>query len=212
MKKYLVYGAGHIGRYMAYMYEQYGEAEIVGFIDDDQEKWGKDGVLGGSGDIERFYEETGAEGIVNGLSYGDLRVRVERFEWLKGLGKPIPSLVHPGAVVEPSAKIGVGCFVGAGTVLDHRCELKDNVLINMNCVIGHDVVLGESCFLSSGINLAGYATIGKGCFVGMGVTVVDHVSIGDCNFIGAAACVTKSIEDEDGIYVGVPAKFLKKAN
>ncbi len=59
----------------------------------------------------------------------------------------IASLVHPKAVVMPSAKIGEGSIIEAGAVLCSNAEIGIGCIVMANAVVGHDAKVGDCCQL-----------------------------------------------------------------
>src|SRR5919112_4016222 len=62
-------------------------------------------------------------------------------------------LVHPSAVVEPSARLGSGVAIGACSVIGRGVTIGDRVLIHANVTIYDGVVVGDDSVLHSGVAL-----------------------------------------------------------
>lgn len=60
---------------------------------------------------------------------------------------PIPSGVHPSAVVDPSAQLGPEVSIGAGAVIAADARIGPDTRIDAGAVIGAGVVLGARCHL-----------------------------------------------------------------
>jgi UDP-3-O-[3-hydroxymyristoyl] glucosamine N-acyltransferase len=71
-----------------------------------------------------------------------------------------PGVVHPGAAIHPSAKLGEGVTIEPGASIGAHAE------IGKGTVIGANTSVGKGC------------TIGRDCFIGPNVTV-SHAHIGD---------------------------------
>jgi acetyltransferase EpsM len=98
-----------------------------------------------------------------------------------------PNVIHPRAIISPSAKLGVGLFVGP------------NAIVNANAVVGdfcilysHDSVVGEGCSINPGAVLCGSVTIGKFVTIGANACVRDHVVVAERCVVGMGAAVTKN--------------------
>ncbi|MEM9468965.1 MAG: acyl-ACP--UDP-N-acetylglucosamine O-acyltransferase [Pseudomonadota bacterium] len=64
------------------------------------------------------------------------------------------TFIHPTAIIEEGAQIGVGCSIGPYSI------------------VGSNVVLGDNCTLKSHVNLEGHTTVGEG------TTIYPFASIG----------------------------------
>lgn len=73
---------------------------------------------------------------------------------------PGAASIAPGALIDPSAKLGQGC------VVDH------------NAVIGPGVVIGDNCWIETGAVIGRNVKIGSNCRIGLNATVT-HTHIGD---------------------------------
>ncbi len=134
---------------------------------------------------------------------------------------PPPSSVHPGAAVDPSARLGPDCFlaafvsVGAGTVLGARCRLHPRVTVGRNCKIGDDVelypgvVIYDGCVLGNRVTVHANAVIGAD---GFGYRIQDgrhvkvpqlgNVELGDDVEIGAATTIDRGTFGPTRVGVG----------
>jgi UDP-3-O-[3-hydroxymyristoyl] glucosamine N-acyltransferase len=90
------------------------------------------------------------------------------------------------------AKIGIGCIINTGAIVEHECLVGDYTHISVNAT------------------LAGRSNTGKFCMLGAGATVIDGISICDGVTVGAGGVVARSLSVE-GIYVGVPVRQLREA-
>ena len=57
------------------------------------------------------------------------------------------SIVHPTAVVSPSANIGVGTYVAATAVVSSNAVIGNGCIINIGASIGHDAIIGDNCII-----------------------------------------------------------------
>ena len=75
------------------------------------------------------------------VAVGNPKIRREIFSQIKN---PI-SLVHPSAIIMPTAKVGEGCIIEAGAVLCSNSAVGNSTFIMSNSVVGHDAVVGSFC-------------------------------------------------------------------
>jgi UDP-3-O-[3-hydroxymyristoyl] glucosamine N-acyltransferase len=63
-------------------------------------------------------------------------------------------LIHPTAYISPFAKVGQCNFIGATSMINPGCILKDHVFVNHGVTIAHDVMLHDHVRLNTGSNIA----------------------------------------------------------
>lgn len=152
-------------------------------------------VVGGSADLERLRAEGFAHAVLGIGSVRDHAKRVELWKKLVAAGFTVPNLVHPRAMVEPSAKMGAGNQIFAGAVVGSAAVLGDCTIVNSGAVVSHDCVIGSHSHVSPGAILAGGVHVGEGSLIGMGVTVYLGVRIGKNVTIANGSHVMKDVPD-----------------
>jgi sugar O-acyltransferase (sialic acid O-acetyltransferase NeuD family) len=137
-------------------------------------------VIGPDTDAE--LAELHAQGLrlaVNGVGgITDRTLRAQVWERLKEAGFGLPTLVHPAAMVDHSARLGEGAQVLAGAYVGADAVIGDNCIVNTGAIVAHDCVVGDHTHLAPGSTLAGGVTVGQNCLVGMGASVYLGRSIG----------------------------------
>ena len=115
------------------------------------------------------------------------------------------TIVHPSAVVSPSARLGVGTVILPGAIVQSGAVIGDHVVINTGVIVEHDVMIGDFSVLATAAATGGGAVIGVGCYLGLGCRIRDHVAIGDGAVVGMGAVVVKPVAA--GVTVtGIPAR------
>ena len=94
----------------------------------------------------------------------------------------MPTTIHPSAIVEPGAQLGVDCDIRAGAIVTRHCVLGDRVVVHPYAVIG-----GEPQDLKFD------AATPTGVRIGAGTTLREHVTVNRSTKAGAftelgAAC------------------------
>ena len=117
------------------------------------------------------------------------------------------TLVHPTAVVSPSARLGAGIVAAPFTMVSADVTVGDLVLINAYSSLGHDVMVGDRTTLSCHVDLTGRVRVGEQCFFGSGARVIPRVSIGDGATVGAGAVVMRRVAPGSTVYAP-PARRL----
>jgi sugar O-acyltransferase (sialic acid O-acetyltransferase NeuD family) len=197
----LVYGSGGHGKSLVELIRAVGIYSIIGFVDDSKQP-GENildlPVLGGSEILSKLFDKGVhlAANAVGGI--GDIQTRVKIFQQLKAANFTCPTLVHPSAVVEPSAFLTEAVQIFPQAYVGSDACLGYGVIVNTGAIISHDCVLDDYVNISPGSMLAGEVHIGERTLVGMGVTINLQVTIGSRARIGNGATI-KSDVPENGI-------------
>ena len=208
-------GAGGHAKILVELLQQTGKYELVGLTDMNRERWSTKlmgyPALGGDDVLADLY----AKGIrvafigVGAVSSDGTRLRAKLFRQVQQLGFDVVTLTHPQAAISPSARIGAGSVVMAGTVLSADVRLGDNVVIYSGTVMEHDSVIESHVHLSPGVTIAGGVTIQEGAFIGAGASVIQGVRVGRWATVGAGAVVLKDVPD-NVVAFGVPARPVRE--
>lgn len=129
-------------------------------------------------------------------------------EQMAALGFQFASLIHPSAIISPSARLGEGCLIHPGVIIASNTQIASHVLINRGALIGHDNRIESFTTIGPGANLAGALHIGSGAYIGVGAVIRDHLTIGAGAVVAAGAVVVKSV-DANTLSAGLPAKTMQ---
>ncbi len=201
----LVYGGGGHAKSVMEIVRQMQAFSIAGIVDDGLEAGTS--VLGmrvlGTRAVLPALLEKGVRLAANGVSgIVDINVRVRIFELLEGSGFSFPTLVHPRAAVEPSARLEEGVQVFANAYVGSEAVLGPRCMVNTNSVVSHDCSVGAYSHIAPGALLAGHVHVGERSLIGMGVTTAIGVSIGDGVRIGNGAILLADVPDRTIIQAG----------
>lgn len=106
------------------------------------------------------------------------------------------SIVHPTAVVSPSANIGVGTYVGAAAVVSSNAVIGDGCLINIGASIGHDAILGDNCIINPGARISGNCSVGSRTLIGANAFIFQGKIIGADCAIDALTYIDRDIDEK----------------
>ena len=208
MNEVYIVGAGTYGEAMYELAEVLGY-KVKGFYDEDEGKIGK--VVMGVKVIGKFsqivdLERQSKQFIV---AIGSNSVRFDIMMKINQLGGKTPTLIHPSAIISPSADIGNGVYIQANAYIWTKVKIDDFCIISPNVVIAHHTSVGKACLISTLSGVGASIKIENKVFVGMGSTIVTGLSlIGENTIIGAGAVVLKNA-DKNSVYAGVPAKRIR---
>lgn len=213
MKRFLVWGGGGHGKVVADLVRAAGNV-VAGFIDAETAKLDLCVEPGGACVVTTeaaFLERIGAgDGLPPGidalaLAIGSNRTRLDAFHRLQGVC--VPPLLHPSAVISPSAHIARGTVVFAGAIINAAARIGAAVIVNTGAIVEHDCTVGDGAHLSPRATLAGTVTIGERAWIGAGATLIQHVHVGSDAVVGAGAAVIHDVAAATTV-VGVPARPL----
>lgn len=209
----LVWGGGGHGRVVADLVRAAGYT-LAGFVDRDPGRLGSTVEPGGGRVVateEAFLREveTGgcsrlAQGITLGI--GDNAARVGCLRRVPHLHAPC--LVHPAAVVSPSARLGRATVVLPLALVHSAARLGDAVIVNSGAIVEHDCVLEEGVHVSPGAVLAGGVHVAPLAWIGAAAVVIQGVRVGRGARVGAGAVVIRDVADGATV-VGNPARVIR---
>jgi sugar O-acyltransferase (sialic acid O-acetyltransferase NeuD family) len=207
----VVFGCGGHGKVVADAAIAAGW-NVLGFADDDEARAGAE-ILSlrviaiGLEQASAHCLDNDAHAVV-GLGSNEIRKRV--YEDLVGRGVRMATIVHPSAVISPSATLGPGTVVFGGVVVNPATAIGANVILNTACSIDHDNALGDHVHVSPGAHTGGTVTVGAGSHIGIGATVSNNIAVGAWSMVGAGAVVVRDLPDRVIAY-GCPARVRRPA-
>lgn len=143
------------------------------------------------------------------LGIGSNEVRKKLAKHFNLFPERYATVIHPTAVVSPSAKIGQGTVIMPQAVVNARAEIGMHCIINTASIVEHDNTLGDYTHLSPNATLAGNVSVGEGAHIGSGATVIPGKYVGHWSVIGAGSTVIEHIPGYSKA-VGNPTKIIEK--
>ncbi|HVZ15839.1 MAG TPA: LpxD N-terminal domain-containing protein, partial [Terriglobales bacterium] len=83
----------------------------------------------------------------------------------------IPAGIDSSSVVDTSAKIGEGVFVGPHSVIEAGASIGNDTSIGSSCVIGAEVRIGKQCVIKSNVTIYPGAVLGDRVIVHSGAVL-----------------------------------------
>ncbi len=212
MKDLVIIGAGGFGREVAWLIDEINEVgtewNLLGFIDEDKEKHGKD--LNGYRILGGFEYLEDKKDIYYVCAIGNSKVKRDIIEnkCIKYNIKPA-TLIHPSVIMSKKYnEIGEGCIICAGSIMTVNVQIASHIIINIDCTVGHDVIINNYATIYPSVNISGNCDIGECAELGTGTQIIQGKRIGSNSIIGAGSVVVKDI-DSNKTAVGIPAKVIK---
>ncbi len=182
------------------------EVELLGFLDDNPAVSGKEilgfPVLGGLEDVDRHEHDA----LI--IAIGNCRIRQHLYTSLKARGHSFHTAIHPSAVIAADSRIGEGCMVCAGAIVNTGSVVGVNTILNTCCSVDHDNKVGDHVHIAPGVRLGGNVSVGAGSLVGIGAVVMPQTSVGEECSVGSGAVVHRSLPG-GVVAVGVPARVIR---
>lgn len=79
------------------------------------------------------------------VAMGNPQLRMRFLKELEDTGFVLAKLIHPSAVVMPSAELGGSVIVEAQAVVNSNTVVGNGCIISAGAVVNHDCVLGNCC-------------------------------------------------------------------
>jgi sugar O-acyltransferase (sialic acid O-acetyltransferase NeuD family) len=150
-------------------------------------------------------------GVICGVgSVGSMLERDRVLKRYDRFSRRFVSVISPRAMVDSSAILEPGIFVGPGAIVANNARIGEHCLINTGAIIEHDCVIGENCHVASGATVLGGVRLGRDVFVGAGTVIMQGVLVADSVVVGASSFCNHSIKNANETWIGAPARRLSK--
>jgi sugar O-acyltransferase (sialic acid O-acetyltransferase NeuD family) len=209
----LIVGAGGFGRETAEAIRAVNRAEprwdLLGFLDDSLQQQGAtiEGVkVVGPVDAVANYPE--ARVVITIGNPDNFTVRRRIVGRLGLLPERYATIIHPGAIIPPSAHVGPGTVVLATTVATTAVTIGSHVAVMPGVVFTHDDVVEDYATFGTGARLAGVVHIGEGAYIGAGALIREKRTVGDWALVGMGAGVTRDVPPGE-VWAGIPARYFR---
>jgi sugar O-acyltransferase (sialic acid O-acetyltransferase NeuD family) len=200
--RWAIFGAGAQGRIAADTLRQAEPLVEFAFVDDRP----AEPVDGISVYPRQWLRGESDRLVLVAIGRNDTRLRVAGE--LANAGCRFGTLIHPSAVVMPTAVIEPGAFVMAAAVVNTGAIVRAHAIVNTAALVEHDCEIGSGASLSPGVVMGGRVRIGAGAFIGTGAVLCPRVTVGARAVIGAGAVVTRDVPSGVLAY-GCPARVIR---
>ncbi|MFK4649407.1 putative phosphoesterase [Bradyrhizobium ottawaense] len=173
----LIVGADIYGEMIAELIRCRSDLELIGFVDDRVSgRLAEAPVLG---PLARLAEIADAENVVDvavAVGENETRRTITERVWCAGV-RPA-RLIHPAAVVSPTARLGFGCIVDAGAYVGPHCVLEDGVSVWPHVMLSHHTAVSAYASFKPGSVIGGHSRIAAGEKIALGAVWPSHSVIG----------------------------------
>jgi acetyltransferase EpsM len=185
-----------------------GSYQIVAILDDKyKDVHDQDGILYGPISVvpNIINRERNTKLII---AIGNNQVRAEIVKRIRFDHEKFATLIHPSAIISPSACIGEGTVIMPNCVVNANAEIGKHVIINTGAIIEHDNCIGDYAHISPNATLTGNVTVEEGTHVGASATIIPGIKVGKWSIIGAGSTVIRDIPDFRKA-VGCPTRLIE---
>lgn len=204
-EKIFIYGAGGHAKVIIDAISRENKYDIAFLIDDTPENKGKSifghDIIGGRSELLELRSNVSFCVV----AIGDNTSREDAANWLIDNNFTLVSIIHPNAVVGSGVKIGRGCVIMAGCIINPDVLIGDNAIINTGSIIEHDCTIHDNVHIAPGAVICGGVVVHKNAIIGAGASVNPGLSIGNGTIIGSGASVVTNHGNNE-IAKGVPAR------
>ena len=212
MKDLVIFGAGGFGREVVLLVENINlhrpkTYRILGFVVDDA-YFEPNTVINSIPVVGNFsWLVEHKDEVCCTIAIADPKTRENVFKRLDSYGIELETLISPDVYVDPTTKIGRGCYLGYRTLLGPNMIIGDGVFFNSDCMFGHDDVIGDFTTVLPRATISGSCTIGSGVMIGGAAYIVPGKKIGDRAVIAAGSVVFSNVKADTHV-MGNPAKKI----
>lgn len=135
------------------------------------------------------------------IAVGTVSTRRGLIDTLHG---PFRTVIHPSAILSPSAELGEGVFVGPLAVVHARARVGNHAILNTASIVEHDCAIGVNVHIAPSAALGGNVRVAPDTLVGIGAKLIPGTRVGTRSVVGAGSVVLGAVGD-DRTVVGVPA-------
>ena len=121
---------------------------------------------------------------------------------------PMVNILHPSAVISPSARLGTGVFAAPLAVAGPNADIGDGAILNTSSSVDHDARIGPYAHIAPGAHLSGAVSVGTGTWIGVGSAMRESVAVGDWTMVGAGSVVVRDLPARCIAY-GNPARYRR---
>lgn len=214
MKDLIILGAGENGQMVIDIVDSINETtkkiNIIGFLDDDQEKQGKEflgvPVIGKISDYKSFKNCFFTSPLISSP-----KTNIIKYKVAKKLNIDPENYLN---IIHPRIKIKY-LSLGIANLITENCVIFQNTKIGSHCYLSSNVLIGPECSLEDFVNISnsasiqGKTTIKEGAYIGANATIIGNSVIDKWSIVGMGSVVLKNVNAFD-VVAGNPARKISE--
>lgn len=173
------------------------QLQVVGFIDDNRQGYDHYGFT--EPFLGSIADHTVRADVMYLMGIANLEYRKQITEKLLAKGARFTGLIHPTALISPSARLAEGVVVSHNVSVGPKVTIGRFTMLNSRCTIGHDSVIGDYNFISPQVAISGNTRIGNENMIGTNACTIPGMSIGSRNKIAAGMVIYKPVGDDETV-------------
>jgi len=138
---------------------------------------------------------------------GKVEDRKKTVEYILSQGGKFINLIHPTAIISPSAKIGTGIAIKAYCVISSDVTISDYTYLQSSVIMGHDVQIGKFCQVNSFAFFAGCVKIEDSVTINVGAKLIQNTLVEEGATVGMGSVVLNRVRRGTTVF-GNPAKKI----
>lgn len=206
-QRIIIVGAGGFGRetlHWASVSWPENRGKIAGFLSNDPDALnGKDCPLRILGSPDSF-EPSPSDYFL--LAIGIPGARRTVAEGLLARGCRFLTLIHPTAIVAPTATVEMGAVICPYAIVSDAVRVGRFALLNYHASLGHDASVGDFAVLSPYATLGGGAKLGDDAFMGLHASIAPGRTVACRSQVSTGSAVMHDVPAGSLAY-GVPARI-----
>ena len=139
---------------------------------------------------------------------GNVHDKKKTVNIIKNKGGKFINLIHPQAIISPTAKLGIGIAIKAFCVISSDVIIEDFTYLQSSVILGHDVHIGKYCQINSFSFMAGYTRIHDKVTVNAGSRFVQNTTVEENSVVGMGSVVIRRVKKNTTVF-GNPAKSIQ---
>lgn len=183
----------------------YSKFDVIGFVDDSDEKIGTHQYGVTVFDRSLFSKNPNAQVLAVPGSPVSFQDRDNVIESLQLNPNRFVNVIHPSAHISSFATMGKNCLLMEGVVLKAGASIGNSVCMLPYSVLHHDSRIDDYSLIGSSVVIAGYVKIKEKCYIGSGSKIKNNTEIGHECLVGMGSNVLQSLSPKE-VYYGNPAK------
>jgi putative phosphoesterase len=175
----IIAGASIYGEMIAELIAASSSLHLAGFVDDSEQLQGKTLagalVLGRVSNLKAISTEAGVTDVAVALGDNVPRRRVSSI--VKSQGVRLATLVHPSAIVSPTARLSPGTLIDAQSYIGPYCAIGEGVSIWPHVTVSHHTSIGAYAALKARVVVGGHSNIAAEIKIDLGTVVPSYSQI-----------------------------------